>query len=377
MSYEKLFQSEVTGDAVKAWQAQGRKALGVLCCHLPEEILYAADVLPVRLRATNCTEYDTAEMWMSTFSCTHAKSILQYWIDGKYQLDGVVATDGCLMASRFFDNAEHINAKEGRGQFFQQIGAPRMANVDTIPFFVNELKDLIEGLEKLTGNKVTDEKLKAAVKKQNEARALVKQVYELRKEKNPVISGEDCLKLTMAACDMSVDEYIALLKEFLADAKNRAPIEDKRARLMIIGSALDDPGYIKVIEDKGGLVVCDMLCFGSRGYNDELVVDEGDVLGSIAKYYLTRLVCPRSMDNREELHQYIINTAKEFNVDGVIYEKMQYCECWGGESVLLNDELKAVGIPILTVEREEHLSNEGQLGIRAEAFVEMIEKEDK
>ena len=333
-------------------------------------------MLPVRLRATNCTEYDTAEMWMSTFSCTHAKSILQYWIDGKYQLDGVVATDGCLMASRFFDNAEHINAKEKRGQYFQQIAAPRMFNEDTFKFFVAELKDLISGLEKLTGNKITDEKLKAAAAKQNEARALVQQVYELRKEKSPVISGEDCLKITMAACDISTDEYIALLKEFLADAKNRKPITDKRARVMVIGSALDDPRYMHVIEDKGALIVCDALCFGSRTYNDQLVIDDKDVLGSIAKYYLTRIVCPRSMDNREELHQTIIKMAKDFKVDGVIYEKMQYCECWGGESVLLEDELKKENIPILTVEREEHLSNEGQLGIRAEAFVEMIEKED-
>ncbi len=376
MSYERLFQSEVNGDAVKAWQAQGKKALGVLCCHLPEEILYAADVLPVRMRATNCTEYDAAEMWMSSFSCTFAKSVLQYWIDGKYQLDGVVATDGCLMASRLYDNAEHINQTEGRGQFFQQIGAPRMANADTIPFFKAELEDLIAGLEKLTGNKITDEKLKAAVKKQNEARALIKEVYELRKAEHPVISGEDCLKLTMASCDIPVDEYIGLLKEFLADAKTRAPITDKRARLMVIGSALDDPGYLKVVEDQGAIVVCDMLCFGSRGYNDELVVDDSDVLGSIAKYYLTRLVCPRSMDNRAELHEHIIKTAQDYKVDGVLYEKMQYCECWGGESVLLEDELKAVGIPILTVEREEHLSNQGQLAIRAEAFVEMIEKED-
>lgn len=375
MNYDKLFQADVSGESVKAWQAQGKKALGVLCCHLPEEILYAADVLPVRMRATNCTEYDTAEMWMSTFSCTHAKSILQYWIDNRYQLDGIIATDGCLMASRLYDNAEHINAKEGRGQYFQQIGAPRMVNENTIPFFIDELKDLIAGLEKFTGNKITDEKLKAAIAKKNEVRELIKQVYGLRKEKEPVISGEDCLKITMASCDISNDEYIELLKAFLADAKNRKPVTGKRARVMMIGSALDNPEYIKVIEDKGALVVCDMLCFGSATYNEPIKVDESDVLGSIAKYYLTRIVCPRSMDNREELHEKIIKTAKDFKVDGVIYEKLQYCECWGGESVFLEDELKKEGIPILTVEREEHLYNAGQLGIRAEAFVEMIEKE--
>lgn len=376
MNYQKLFETKISGESVKAWQAQGKKAVGVICCHMPEEILYAADVLPVRMRATGCTDYSTAETWMSSFSCTFAKSILQYWIDGVYKLDGIVTTDGCLMASRLFDNAEHINKKESRGEFFMQIAAPRLANADSIAFYKAELLDLIAGIEKLSGNKVTDDKLKAAVAKQNEVRVLVKQVNELRLEKHPVISGEDALKITMASCDIPTDEYIELLKAFLADVKNRAPITDNRARLMIIGSALDNPEYIKVIEDKGGLIVCDALCYGSRGYNEQLVVDDNDVLGSIAEYYLTRIVCPRSLDNRTELHENIINMAKQYKVDGVVYQKMQYCECWGGENVLLEDELKAENIPLLTVEREEHLANVGQLAIRAEAFVEMIEKED-
>jgi len=165
-----------------------------------------------------------------------------------------------------------------------------------------------------------------------------------------------------------------MLKEFLADAKNRKPYTEQRARLMIIGSALDDPGYLKIVEDKGGIFVADALCFGTRAFPGQLEVDNKDVLGSIAKYYLERLVCPRMMDDRATLHEYIINTAKEYKVDGIIYEKMQYCECWGGESVLLEDELKEAGIPLLTVEREEHLANAGQLAIRAEAFIEMIEK---
>ena len=37
-------------------------------------------------------------------------------------------------------------------------------------------------------------------------------------------------------------------------------------------------------------------------------------------------------------------------------------------------KLKAVGVPMLQVEREEQMANAGQLAIRAEAFVEMIEK---
>ncbi len=376
MDYQKLFDSDVSKKAAQAWRAQGKKALGVICCHVPEEIFYAADILPVRMRATNCVDSSEAETWMSSFSCSFAKSILQYWLDGTYELDGFVASDGCMMASRIYDNAKHINEKGDKSKFIMQIGAPRLASPRTIPFFRAELTDLVESLEKLTGNKITDEKLKAAAAKCNEARALVNQVYELRKEKNPVISGEDTLKLTLSATNMPVDEYIELLKAFLADAKNRAPITDARARLMVIGSALDNPDYLKVIEDKGGLIVMDALCYGNRGFGEPLVINDNDVLGSIAAYYLERLVCPRMMDKHEELHDFIIKSARDYNVDGIIYQRMQNCEVWGGESVLLDQKLKDVGIPLLTVEREEQMANAGQLSIRAEAFIEMIEKED-
>lgn len=375
MDYSRLFKSDISNESVKAWQAQGKKALGVVCCHIPEEILYAADILPIRLRATNCVDSSEAEMWMSVFSCSFAKAILQYWLNGTYELDGLIATDGCMMAARIYDNANYINNKENQGKFVKQYGAPRKCTPRTIEFYKQELIDLLKGLEELTGNKITDEKLKAAVAKQNEARELVAQLYELRKAKNPVISGEDCLKITLASTDMPIDEYIELLKAFLADAKNRTPITNYRARLLVIGSAIDNPEYLKVIEDKGGLIVADTLCFGKMSFGEKLVVDDSDVIGSIAKHYLSRLVCPRMMDKHDELHDYIINAVREYDVDGIVYPRMQYCECWGGENVLLEEKLKKEGIPIITLEREEHMANAGQLAIRAEAFVEMIEKE--
>lgn len=376
MNHQKLFESDISSEAAKEWRSKGKKVLGVICCHVPEEIFYAADVLPIRMRATGCVDSSEAETWMSSFSCSFAKAMLQYWLDGTYELDGFVTSDGCLMAARVFDNAAYINEREKKGQFIRQIGAPRKRSPRTIPFYKAELADLVGELEKFTGSKITDEKLKEAAAKYNEARALVSQLYELRKEKNPVISGADTLRITLAATNMPIDEYIELLKAFLADAKNRTPITDARARIMVIGSALDNPEYLEVIEEKGGIVVADALCFGNRGFGEPLVVDDKDVLGSIADYYLSRLVCPRMMDKHEEMHDFIIKSVREYNVDGVIYQRMQNCEVWGGENVLLEQKLKNQGIPLLTVEREEQMANAGQLAVRAEAFIEMIEKED-
>lgn len=376
MDDQKRFKPEIDKDAIAAWRASGKKALGIVCCHVPHEILHAADILPVRLRATGCEDYSEAEVWMSSFSCSFAKSILQYFIDNVYDLDGLITSDGCMQAVRIYDNWKAVSKKAGKEQHLYEIGAPRMNSATTKNYYKAELNLLREEMEQLTGNKITDEKLLRSIECYNEERRLVKQVLELQKADRPVVTGTEVCKILLSATNMPVEEYIECLKAFLADAPSRKPVEGWRARLMLIGSALDNPKYIEAIENKGGLVVADTLCLGSMGFGDELKADPNDVMGSIAAYYLDRIVCPRMIDNRDKLHELVISRAKEYRVDGLIYEKMQNCECWGGENTFLEPMLKDADIPLLYLEREEKLANLGQLEIRAEAFVEMVEKED-
>ncbi len=376
MDYRKLFDCSIPGESVSAWRAEGKKALGVVCCHVPHEIIHAANILPVRLRATGCEDYAEGEVWMSSFSCSFAKSILQFFIEGRYDLDGLICSDGCMQAVRIYDNWKWISEKpEAKKQFNYEIGVPRKSSPTTKQFYKEELFDLISEMEKQSGEKVTDEKLIESIELYNESRRLVKKVLELQKEKHPVLTGAEALSLMISSSNMPVEEYIELLKAFLADVPNRKPITDYRARLMLIGSAMDDPSWVKIIEDKGGLFVADTLCHGTMYFGNEMEYDKSDLVGSIADYYLNRLVCPRMIDNRDELHEYILNTAKEYQVDGLVYQKMQNCECWGGENVFLEGELKEVGIPLLNLDREQKMANVGQLEVRAEAFVEMIEKE--
>lgn len=375
MDYQKLFDSGISTEAIARWRHGGRKAVGIVCGHVPFELFHAAGVLPVRLRATGCDDYSKAEVWMTSFGCSFAKSILQYLIDGVFELDGLVASDGCMLSARIYDNWKYISKKEGKKQFIYEIGAPRKLTPTTLEFYEQELMDLKALLEELTGNTVTDEKLIESIELYNEARRLFGRAMALRKADNPVINGQDALKLALALTNMPVEEYIELLRAFLDDAEKLPPITGHRARLLMIGSAVDNPEYLGIIEKKGGLIVADELCLGSLMLGDELPLDREKPLASVAKYYLDRVVCPRMVDNRDKLHEHVVQKALEYRCDGVIYEKMQNCECWGGENYFLEPALKEKGIPILYVEREQKLSNTAQLEIRAEAFIEMIERE--
>ena len=87
-----------------AWTAQGKKALGFLCSHVPEEILYAADILPYRLRAPGCRDTAAADVYMGHVNCTFVRSCLEQIYDAKFDfLDGFVFTNSCDHTRRLYD----------------------------------------------------------------------------------------------------------------------------------------------------------------------------------------------------------------------------------------------------------------------------------
>lgn len=131
--------------------------------------------------------------------------------------------------------------------------------------------------------------------------------------------------------------------------------------------------YLKIFEDKGGLFVADANCYGSRYLYEDVEIDEKDPLAGLARSYLKRPVCPRMLNIHDDILKNILDTAKEFKVDGVVYTKMKNCDLWGGESIFIDDKIREAGLGLLILDREEIVANAGQVGIRAEAFVEMIE----
>lgn len=373
MNTNRLFDTANLDSFAKEWktQAKNNKVLGYYCSHLPEEILYAADILPYRIRGTGVTNDSNAESYLSPFSCSFCRGCFEHFLDGSYDfLNGFIASDGCLQPQRVYDNWKNYLKKED--DFCYQFNAPRVYDDEAIVMYRRELLDLKNAVERYASY-VTNEKLINAIKVYNHTRALLRELYSLRKGGSPLVTGEECLRITLASMSMRKDMFNELLEAFLKEAKEREPITDYRARLMLIGSSCDNPDYLKIFEEKGGLFVADVNCYGSRYLYDDVEINEKDPLSGLARSYLARPVCGRMCNLHEELRSTILDMAKEFNVEGVVYTKMKNCDMWGGESFFLDDKIREAGLSLLILDREEITTNAGQVGIRAEAFVEMIE----
>jgi benzoyl-CoA reductase/2-hydroxyglutaryl-CoA dehydratase subunit BcrC/BadD/HgdB len=164
-----------------------------------------------------------------------------------------------------------------------------------------------------------------------------------------------------------LQELLKTLGEVGGAGKNGA------ARLMIISDPGDNTFLSELIEEQGGLVVFDETCLGARTMWEVCDETGSDPLRNIAKYYaVDRISCPRIAGDYPRRAKFIIDMAGEFNVNGVIGSRLTSCEPSNGEHSMLKSDLKAAGIPFLSVEREYMPAFKGQLRTRIQAFLETI-----
>jgi len=64
--------------------------------------------------------------------------------------------------------------------------------------------------------------------------------------------------------------------------------------------------------------------------------------------------------------------VRDFKVDGVILERLAFCDHWGFEQSTIENDLRESNIPFLILDREYILSGVGQLRTRVQAFLETL-----
>ena len=358
---------------IENWKKGGGRVAGYSCTYVPEEIVYAAGLLPFRLRGTGCVGTSLADTWLvRTANCSFARSLLELALTGEYDfLDGVIFNNGCDHTRRGFENWK---AQKKTPAFMYMLPVPHVITDDGLQWYREEVDTFRSNFEQFFRVRVTDEKLKQAISIYNESRKLLRQLYDLRKAEVPPITGAETLKIVIASASIPRDKYNLLLKELLNEIGSREGITSYRARLMIAGSVNDDPALIDLIEDTGGLVVTDSLCFGARFFWD-LDEEKGDPMDNIVSRYYHHIPCPRMYGSLDKRLDFILSAAREANVDGIILQAIKFCDLHGVENAMLEKALEKEGIPTLKLEREYGpLADTGRFRTRVQAFLERIGK---
>lgn len=354
--------------------SQGRTAIGCNCYLVPEPLLSMGGAFPVRLRAPGAGSTELATHYMSPFICSYARSILESALDGAYDfLGGLVFAASCTHITRCGQHFDQLEINAGKEGFFTHfLDAPRKIYGPGISFMAKDLRKAARKMSESLGIDAGDDALARAIREHNAFNALLRRLSDLRKEEHPRITGTE-FHIVMAASKTAPRDMLAgPLEKLIAAAEKREGIKDHRARVMVVGSILDNPRFTELIEEQGGLVVADRYCFGSLPGLEE-ISEEGDPYESLARHYLTTCECPRMMERIRDREVSVRRWAEEFRADGIILETMKFCDLWGYEAVSGVPKIRDRGMPVVRIEREYAFTGEGQLRTRVQAFIELIE----
>jgi bzd-type benzoyl-CoA reductase N subunit len=366
---------------VKQLKAEGKQVLGYVCIYPVLEIISSFDLVPYRIFGSIEEPINKADACLPTCVCPFLRSALDIGLKGKYDfLDGVVMAHPCEVAEKL----AHIWRTYMNPVYSFYIDTPHATREAAIQYHKESLQDFQKTLEVFVGKKSSPEKLEKAIKDYNEQRALVRELYELRKPDPPLISGVETLEVVGSLMSIPVNEGNELVREVIKEVKERKDGPGKGTRVLIWGSIIDNIAVVKLIEELGANVVMDDTCVGSRFFFPDVEIT-GDPVGELARRYLVDLKCPRTFvesgiesgkkDYAKDLairFGYLGDYAKQWDARGAILYALRFCDTHAYEVVPVKDYLSSLNIPSIYLEHDYSTTSLAPLKTRVQAFLETL-----
>ena len=359
---------------MKEEKDKGRKVVGTFCAYTPRELIYAADAISVSLCSTSDETVPDAEKVLPKNLCPLVKSSYGFAITDKcpymYFSDMIIGETTCDAKKKMYELLGEI-----KDTHVMQL--PHSKNNFSMALWKNELIELVKKLEEKFDVKITEDKIKEAIKLCNKERKAIKEFFNLAKLNPSPIKGSDMHEALHSSNfkfdrDLYIDEIKSLtnsLKEKYD--KGETPFKKGTPRILITGcptGGLVDK-IVKQLEDAGSSVVCFENCVGTKNF--EMLVDEDkEPIDAIAERYLN-IPCSIMTPNDDRMNR-IKEYIKDYNVDGVVDVTLTACHTYAIETEKVRRAVESCGKSYLAVETNYSNSDYGQLKTRLEAFVEML-----
>ena len=360
-------------DYARDWkQRTGGQVVATMCTYTPEELLIAADMLPVRVLGAHEPQ-NVSEPHIFGMFCPFCRDSLAQGLLGRFDYcEGVTLTQSCIQYRQAF-GSWRMHVPTVQWDYYcpmpNDVQSPHAKKAH-----YGEIGRFREFLEQLTGKKLTDEKLNEALEVVNENRRLLRELFEYRKATDPQVTGVEALLAGLTAQFIDKREHNAELKKVLAALPKRNMERPEGIRFMTIGSENDDVAFMAMVESVGSTIVIDDQCSGTRYFWNEAKLN-GDPVKAIADRYCDRPACPTKDYPDHTRFDHVLSLAKDYKAQAAVFLQQKFCDPHEGDYPDLKRHLESNGIPTLFLEFD--ITNPiGPFRIRIEAFLETLREDD-
>ena len=356
-----------------AFKAEGKKVIGVLPYYAPEELVYAAGMVPMGIWGSNKKTISRAKEYCATFYCTIAQLALEMLLDGTMDdLDGLITPTICDTLRPMSQNFR-VSIGQKIPTIFLAHPQNRFAPFG-IQFCVDQYNHVKKDLEKICGHEISNESIQNAIKVYNASRAARREFVKLANEHCDVITATKRSAVLKAAWFMTKAEYTEKLVALNAELAALPVCEWKGVKVVTSGIICDNPELLKIFDDNNIAIAADDVAHESRAFRAD-ASEEGDPMMALAKQFADQdyevlLYDPQSSKNRRG--EFVANMVKESGAQGLILFMQQFCDPEEMEYPYLKKALDEAGIPHIKLGVDQQMRDFGQAATAIQAFADVI-----
>jgi benzoyl-CoA reductase subunit C len=353
---------------VRRWRDGGGKVVGHFQVYFPEEIAHAGGLLPFKVRGAP-VEPTQAESHFGSYLCSIIKTSLELALSGVVELDLFVTHPIC-------DAARNLAGVWGRNVAYpcRILYLPQNPNSGfAARYLQDEYQRMRRACEELAERAITDEDLQRSIATFNENRALLRQLYALRRDRPWLVPVDDAYVLMALGGLLPREEHNDVLRTVLPLLERRSLPRQDKVRVILEGGFCEQPplDLLRAI-GRSCYVVDDDLLIGLRWITSAVPRTDAPLL-ALAESYIERSAhSPVQHDLRKPKERMLLERLEQAEAQAAILMAAKMCEPGLEELVVHTRALDGRGVRYFVSEFEENMTSFDSLEIQLETFVENL-----
>ena len=345
-----------------------KEAVGCFPIYTPEEIIYAAGMLPVGMWG-GPTDLKRADKYLQSFCCSIMRSNIEYGMKGTYNmLKGIVLPTFCDTLKCICENwkvaVPHIP--------IIPIVYPQNRNIDADFAYLKEEFRRVKGeVEKLAGHSISDSDLEEAWDLYEAYRETMRRFSETAAEYPQIIGAKTRHLILKAGWFLDKKEYLEDIRTILEGLKQEEKQPFSGKRVIATGLIAEPDSLLDIFEENQIAIAGDDLAQESRQFRTK-GREAGDFWERMAGRIADQKGDTFLYEAEKTRGQMLIDLVRERNADAVVVFMMKFCDPEEFDYPIYKKELEAAGIPHLYLEIDQQLDSFEQIRTRVQSFAEML-----
>lgn len=349
--------------------SEGKKVVGCLPEYTPEELVVAAGMVPFGIWGAENKELSEAKKFFAPFYCSMAQTSLEMGLRGELnQLSAVLIPILC-------DTLKCLgqNWKIGVPQVpFIQVSHPQNVQIpEGTTYLAKVYQRIAKSLEEISGKKISDADLRAAIATYNEHRATMREFAKVAAQYPNLITPYKRSCVFKSSHFIEKAEHTAMVRSLIAELKTQ-PIEAWSGRKVVLtGIMADNAALLEVLEQNKIAVVADELAQESRQFMNDTPAGD-DLYNALARQFTSMQGCSLIADPTKSRGPLLVEMAKQSGAQGVIYVQTKFCDPDEFDYPIVKRDLESAGIPVLNVEIDQQMQGFEQIRTAVQAYAGML-----